>query len=273
MDQTIAPTYRGRWRKLVNWAVDEAGSIHDDEAARKVGFESGFVPGSTVGGAVMPAILDRYGSSWMEGGWYEFKFVTPVYEHNEVRETAEPIEGEDCIAVRLETREGRLCCAGRAGIGEKLPWDPKLDGKRGVEGALPDIEIGLTYDETEFVITGESIASLLEAAGEESPWYRTASPWGGPVAPPERLMTIALRRRAPRRLQYDGVRDPGMWSAHWLALRKPVMLETPYRMQVRIADKGRSGKMVLLTSEFTVRDGNGTELAVGRHQLKWFAKE
>ena len=69
------------------------------------------------------------------------------------------------------------------------------------------------------------------------------------------------------------MRNPGIWSAHWLALRQPMMIDALYRMQVRIVDKGRSGRMVFLTSEFTVRDAAGAELAVGRHQVKWFAAE
>jgi hypothetical protein len=42
-------------------------------------------------------------------------------------------------------------------------------------------------------------------------------------------------------------------------------------MGVRIVDKGRAGRTVFLTSEFSVHDNKGGEQAVGRHQAKWFA--
>lgn len=270
MTGSTSTTYHGRWRRLRNEAAEEKGSIHDDEIARAAGFEAAFVPGNTVGTAAMPAIFDRYGPRWMEGGWCHFKFISPVYEHDEVREVAESVEGADDVSVRIETRKGRLCCLGRAGLGREAPWEPELDGAKGAEDVLPDIEIGLTYDEAEFTVTAEAVTRMLDAAGEESPWYREKSPWGGPVVPPEWLMGVALRQPAPRELRYEGVRGPGIWSAHWLVVRAPLLLGTPYRMGVRIVDKGRAGRMVFLTTEFSVRDEEGAELATGRHQAKWF---
>ncbi len=89
--------------------------------------------------------------------------------------------------------------------------------------------------------------------------------------PPEWLLDVALQQRPPRELRYDGVRQPGMWSAHWLTLRRPPKLATLYSMESRVADKGRSRRTVFLTHEFTVRDAEGAEVAVGRHQVKWFA--
>ncbi len=109
--------YQGPWRRLVNSAATSAGSIHDDEAARKSGFEGGFVPGSTVGTLALTAILDHYGTRWMEGGWYSLNFVAPVYEHNDVRAVGEPAPGSDDLSVRVETREGRpAALAARASV-------------------------------------------------------------------------------------------------------------------------------------------------------------
>ena len=265
--------YQGPWRRLVNSAAASAGSIHDDEAARKSGFEGGFVPGSTVGTLALTAALDHYGTRWMEGGWYSLNFVAPVYEHNDVRAVGEPAPGSDDLSVRVETREGRTCCSGRAGLGEVLPWDPAQDGTRGAEGVLPGVTIGITYEEVEFTLNPEDVRTLADAAGEDGAWYREASPWGAPVVPPERLMVIALRMRPPQPLPYEGVRPPGMWSKHELLLREPLMLGTTYRMGERIADKGRSGRAVFLTYEFSVRNMAGEELAVGRHGVKWIAAD
>jgi hypothetical protein len=272
MVETAERVFHGPWRRLINSAAASAGSIHDDAAARKVGFEGGFVPGSTVGTFALSAVFERFGARWMEGGWYSLTFVSPVYEHSEVRAVGEPVpEGE--LGARVETREGRLCCAGRAGLGDRLPWGPAQDGARGAEQVLPGVPLGLAYDEIEFTPTVEDQRSMLESAGEDSAWYREASPWGGPVVAPERLMAVALRMRPPRTFTYEGARQPGMWYKHELLLRCPLPLGVPYRVSNRIADKGRSGRAVFVVYEFRVRDADGTEVALGRHGVKWLAAE
>lgn len=271
MVETSERVFHGPWRMLVNSAAASAGSIHDDEAARKAGFEGGFVPGSTVGTLALSAVFDRYGPRWMEGGWYSLTFVSPVYEHNDVRAVGEPVPGGDELGVRVETREGRLCCAGRAGLGDPLPWDPAQDGARGAAEVLPGISFGVQLEDTEFTLSPEDVRTLAEAAGEDAGWYRTASPWGGPVIPPERLMAVALRMRPPQRLPYEGVRQPGMWARHDLLLRRPLLLGTPYRMHEHVADKGRAGRTIFLTYEFSVQDREGETVAVGRHGIKWIA--
>jgi hypothetical protein len=225
---------RPRWnfhdapRALKNLA-NRAGSIHDDAAARSVGFEGGFVPGSTVGTAALGAVWDRYGSAWLEGGWYAFKFVTPVYVHNEVRVLGG--EGDaDAITLRVETEAGRLCCSGVAGLGDQVPWNPGEDGSRQAGEVLPAVEIGLPYGGADFAVQAEDTERQLEAAGETSAWFGDASPWGDPVVPPEQLMPIALHLEPPFRPKWTGVRGPGMWSAHWLSLRQPLFLGRTYHI-------------------------------------------
>jgi hypothetical protein len=273
MVETTERVFQGPWRRLINSSAASAGSIHDDEAARRAGFEGGFVPGSVVGTNALSAVFDRYGARWMEGGWYSLTFVSPVYEHNDVRAVGAPLSGREELSVRVETREGRLCCSGHAGLGDRLPWDPAQDGARGANEVLPGIPLGLAYDEIEFTPTAEDQRSMLEAAGDHSAWYREASPWGGPVVAPERLMVVALRMRPPRTFTYGGARQPGMWYKHELLLHRPLPLGVPYRVSNRIADKGRSGRAVFVVYEFCVRDADGAEVALGRHGVKWLAAE
>src|SRR5262245_23835994 len=89
MTNEAKTAFEGRWRKLENLSVNLKGSIHDDDEARKIGFRGGFVVGSTVATAALPAIIGLLGKEWMEGGWYSFSFVAPVYADDEVREVAE----------------------------------------------------------------------------------------------------------------------------------------------------------------------------------------
>jgi hypothetical protein len=56
---TDSPFFEGPYRRLVNTAAEQKNSIHDDAQAQRLGFRGGFVPGSIVGTASMPAIVAR----------------------------------------------------------------------------------------------------------------------------------------------------------------------------------------------------------------------
>lgn len=267
---TIAetPLHEGRWRTLPNLAANLKDSIHDDDRARELGFRGGFVPGPTVAEALMPAILGHFGQRWFEGGWYDLKFITPVYTDDEVREIAEPSDDGDTIVVKLLTRDGRLTCGGRAGLGTGVPWEPEQDGRRLGEVAFPHLELGQSVDEVEFTIEQDDFASQLDAAGNESPWFRESSPWGGPIAP-----SIALMRQARHMLALslgDGVTPPGINADFQIVVERPVLVGRPHRVTARLANKGVSGRCWFLTAEFSITDQDGNHCATGRQNAKWF---
>lgn len=269
---TISAPFAGRWRKLANISADNKGSIHDDEAAQKLGFRGAFVPGSVVGTAALEGAFEHFGSRFLERGWYDLTFVSPVYEQDDVRALAEPVDGDD-LAVRVEDAGGRLCCSGRTGLDGALPWRAEDDGGHGAEGVLPGVAPGTEFESRAFSVMPRDIEPLLTGSGEVSEWYTTKSPWGGPVVPPERLQRIALDISRTRRLTVSGVREPGMWAGHALVMRAPLFLGRVYTMSERVVDKGRSGRAIFLTYEFRVTNGAGEEVAVGRHKVKWLAAE
>jgi hypothetical protein len=273
--------HAGPWRRLANLSADRKGSIHDDEAAQSLGFEGAFVPGSRVGTAAMPGLIALLGERWFAGGWYDFKFVTPVYTDNDVREEGELLE-DGRASLRVVTSEGRLCCSGQAGLGFQVPWDESADGKHGAEGALPGLEIGTRFDDAEMRIGPDSntpapdgstpgwsrVRAMLAVAGDTTPWYETASPFGRPLVPPEALHNFALQVTRGRRLPVSGVRNPGMWAEHALAVRQPLFQDEAYMMREWVADKGVSGRAVFLDYQFEVLAA-GEVVAIGRHKVKW----
>ncbi len=274
MPETV---YEGTWRRLVNRAADSEGSIHDDQTAKGLGFEGGFVPGTTVGTAALNAVLSHYGWEWMNGGWYSFTYVTPVYVEEDVHELAETVDGSDNIAVRVLNRDGRTCAAGHAGLGTALgpgkAWDPAADGSSGPD-VLRLMPIGTTYPIEEVVCTAADIEDLLQSAGVgNSEWYRSASPAGPPVIMPEWIFGPALRIiRKPGVVQLgDEAKPPPMWAHHMLVVERPMLLNQPYTISETLVDKGRSSRTLFVTSEFEVRDANGVRCAIGRHRSKWFA--
>jgi hypothetical protein len=264
--------FEGPFRRLINTAAEQKGSIHDDAEAQKLGFRGGFVPGSVVGTCAMPAVIDAFGKEWMEGGWYSLTFVSPVYIDDEVHEVSQ--RTSDGIAVQVVDRGGRLCCNGRAGLGTTIPWDPAADGAHGAEGVLPGIEPGFRFTPIEFAPERDVCLGTVRSSGDPTPWFDDSSPWGGAVVPPEYLQVKALHLMRepdqPRMASLQGVHGPGMWAGHDLVLYGPVFQNRSYRMEEWVADKGRSGRAVFITYEFALHEGE-TLLAHGRHKAKWLA--
>lgn len=270
---STANRFEGPFRRLVNSAAEEKGSIHDDEEAQKLGFRGGFVPGSIVGTAALRPVWQAFGAQWFEGGWYSFTFVSPVYIDDEVRDEA-TFEGDE-FAIQVVDRAGRLCCNGRAGLGAVAPWEtaPTPDADDG--GVLPGIDIGHRFEPAGFELDALLCAATIRAAGDDSSLFRDTAP-GGAMAPPEQLHVEALhlvsRPDQPRVPRVTGVRGPGMWAQHDLVIDRPLRAGRPYVLNEWVAGKGRSGRTIYLTYAFDVSE-DGRVFARGRHKAKWLAAE
>jgi hypothetical protein len=260
----VVPTrYEGLFRHTVN-TVPNAG-IHDDDAARRLGFAAAFVPGTVVSSVALIPVLAHFGRGWLGNGWFDATFVSPVYEHERVREEATQ-DGND-LQLRVVGEDGRLCLAGRAGSGRTPPWDPRADGCAAAD-VLPRVTVGEERPPVTVRMTRDEVLPMLDSAGDGSPWYRADTAFGAPVVPPIRLMRRALDAARGHPLATDGVRQPGMWAAHALVLHAPLQYDHAYTMVTRIADKGRSGRTLYVTQEFTLHDG-AQLVAIGRHRSKW----
>ena len=192
------PSYRyeGRARVLLNLHPDGPGGPHDDNVARMLGFRRALVPGEAVAEAVMPAIVARFGTRFMDGGWLSVKNIAATYVDEELHEIGESTQGSpDVLDLRLETEEGRLTCIGQAGLGgieSGTPWRAEEDGSHGADIAHPNLILGTTNPDLWFIHDKAEVAVIRDAAGHETPWFRGRSPWGGPVSPPLLLTATAL---------------------------------------------------------------------------------
>ena len=101
-----ARRHEGSWRLVPIYGPNLEGTIHDDEEARRHGFRRAIVGGPNVAQTIMPAVADRFGPVWIEGGWISIKFVGPVYPDERVREVSEPTADPDVMAVRVEAEGG-----------------------------------------------------------------------------------------------------------------------------------------------------------------------
>jgi acyl dehydratase len=70
------------------------GSAHDDEAARKLGFEGALVPGPAVASFMSHMFVEAWGQAWLRRGVLIERQRRPVYEGQALVATAEPMRRE-----------------------------------------------------------------------------------------------------------------------------------------------------------------------------------
>jgi len=252
---TAATIYEGDWRKLGNPSADRKGSIHDDEPARQLGFKGAFVPGSVVGTCAMPAIIERYGKAWFDGGWFDMTFVSPVYTSDSVRAVAR--DADEGMAFEVVTDDDRLCCAGRAGTGYIDPWSTS----GGPDDVFPDAHIGERFEDQAIEITREHTAGMLGAGGDPAPLWDD-------LIPPLHLMAVALQMVDWHRVPVPGTRPPGMWARHAIKVNSPMPYGS-YVMKEYLVEKGASGRTLYVEFQFSLHRSSGEEVAVGRHKCKF----
>jgi len=100
-----------------NTAAESENKIHDDRVAAAYGFRGGLVPGVTVYGYMVPAVIGRWGHDWLERGSVSVRFQAPFYEGEWVVSSCEGAE------VRAERVDGTLCASGQISIGVNDPSD------------------------------------------------------------------------------------------------------------------------------------------------------
>ena len=89
-----------------NTASDSENKIHDDRIAAAYGFRGGLVPGVTVYGYMVPAILDLLGLDWLDRGSVNFRLHAPCYEGDLVLSRC---DGSQVLA---EQEDGSLYASG-----------------------------------------------------------------------------------------------------------------------------------------------------------------
>ena len=264
--------HEGPWRVVPIYGPNLEGTIHDDEEARRHGFRRAIVGGPNVAQTIMPAIAERFGPVWIEGGWMSIKFVGPVYPDERVREVAEPTTDPAAMDVRVEAEDGRVAVVGRVGMGRTEPWDDAEIGTREPERAFPGMPVGFGFDTVRFSVGEEEVRLLCDSAGDHSPWFRGESLWGGPVMPPLMAFNPATRPQRDKSFAHP-VHEAGMNAEFHMVTERPMFHDREYSLRMRVVDKGVGARTWFWTSEFEVTGDDGARCLTGRQKLKWFPKE
>jgi acyl dehydratase len=112
--------------RAFNTATASANRMHDDEVARQFGFRGGLVPGVDVYAYLCHVPAERWGRAWLERGTITARFVTPVYDGDEVTVAGEP-DGDNGLDLVLTDPAGGRCAEGRATLPAGRPTSPQPD--------------------------------------------------------------------------------------------------------------------------------------------------
>ena len=257
--------FEGNPVALINPAAGKQGSIHDDDKAREMGFRRGFVPGTTISLLVEDAIVDYFGKDWFTGGWHDMKFVGAAYDDEPVRVVLTEDDGPG-VAFSVLTAEDRLTCGGRLGLGTTPPWDTAEDGSR-IGDAFPASVRGASLQPFEFTPDSELFQRAV-SPGVVAKWFMGDSPFGGALTPSCALLPVT--RYGQSQLSIENAVLPGMNARMQMVFERPIFLGETYRAELRLVDKGLSGRTWFRTIEYQL-SSKGARCGFGRHTVKWWA--
>src|SRR5947209_1278574 len=125
MSQTITVrdgVIEGPVRAPVNAAAQQAGSIHDDATASKLGFRGGTVAGSIHMDQFPPVLIEAFGQRWFERGSLSLYFLNATTGGEPVKafaSTPTPGATDEQVGVWMERDpEGMKVADGTASVGD-----------------------------------------------------------------------------------------------------------------------------------------------------------
>jgi acyl dehydratase len=156
-----------------NISRDSENKIHDDEVARRFGFQGALVPGAEVYGYMTNLAVQRWGRDWLERGTAECRFHRPVYDGEFATATGE--ERGDAIEIRVESG-GLFCAEATAGLGAEplaLPEDLRkvAPAVRRPPADQSSLAAGTWLATAPLAITFEYWARYLRDVRETAPIY------------------------------------------------------------------------------------------------------
>ena len=101
--------------------------VHDDEAARRLGFKAGLVPGVIVYAWMTHPVVEALGVRWVERGTFLVRFARPIYYGEEATVSARvAARTPDSVTIEVSAfnSAGELCATASAGLALGQPPAP-----------------------------------------------------------------------------------------------------------------------------------------------------
>jgi len=259
-----------------NWSVDEAGSIHDDATASKLGFRGGTVAGSIHMDQFVPALLAAYGEEWFRTGWFSLYFENATTDGERVKVfVQEPVPGGPPAKTWMEREDGMRVMSGNAGLGDASASELATRDLRGgdpaglriLAGMGPGFDLGTHIAPIRSNRLTDRIAAGL--VGGVLPWYTDPAHWGGLVGSPS--MAVELLWGPPTaRLSEIAGEVVGLFGAIEVAhVRGPIILDETYQVSAQVVEVGQSPKTEYFWFDSSARNRAGDEVARMRMQLRF----
>lgn len=273
MSEAVAgPLWAGR-----NWAAQAGeGSIHDDATAAGLGFRGGTVPGDVHLNQFVPVLLRVFGNAWFESGNLSIAFRNATVDGERVRAFAEPLaEGAEQVRTWMEREDGMLVGEGSAALRDHSRSALRARDLRPTDPAslriLSRVAPGDSLGSYEITVPETRQFELFDAGliSDPLPWYRGASPWGGPIACPSTLVQqlwgvpmAGLRSRVGEAVGLFGSIEVGQ-------VHGPLFVGRDYRIESHIVSLGESPKTEYLWFDSEALDEAGRIVATLRMQLRF----
>ena len=128
------------------------------------------------------------------------------------------------------------------------------DDKHGRRARFEDIEVGKDLGTLTWEVTAEDIEAQCGLDDDHHPWFAAASPWGGPVAPPQ------IHYRPPRWLLSRNYNIRGVFYKWEFENIRPIQDGDKIAVSGRILDKWIKGEREFVSFEATGRNASGEDV-------------
>lgn len=237
-------------------------SLHDDEAAAKLGLAGAPIEGPTHFSQYEPLLASLWGERWFSHGCLSSHFLNMVIEGEEVQATVS-VPGPGATSVRIDSAkaDGTPVLTGTASVGPDHPEtelaprmqraidkDPGefhiLDrlsvGQKGPEGET----LTVSFDQHLGDLYPFTLQGKLDTITETMSWFTAedgpSSPWGAPIVPIEMLSVLA--GSGSGQAGFSG-RQPSVGLFIDLEVRllgRPVLVGHTYRVEREIVGLAQS---------------------------------
>jgi hypothetical protein len=253
-------------------------SVHDESVAGDLGLSGAPIEGPTHFSQFDPLLMRLFGPAWFERGCISAHFQNMCVEGDEVR-AGVLHDGSEARVARIdaEKADGTPVLTGTAHVGDREDTEvrSRLERARGRPLERPvildQLSVGQRGTDREEVTMGMdthmgelypfTLADKLEHITEPSPWYRDASPWGGPIVPTEMVSVLAMATSKQAGFQ---VRQPSVGLFIDLEIRMldgPLLVDRPYRLEREIVALSESRRTESYWTLTTVLDRGDTAVA------------
>src|SRR5438093_1105817 len=156
-----------------------------------------------------------------------------------------------------------------ASVAETRRWHTPDSDQEDQRMITTDVYPGKDLGTLELTITDEMVQHYIKGLDEPNPWYTTASPFGGPVAP------VIVYQQADSEFKgwYLDNLFGNLWRRQEWEIYAPTRVGQVLRCSARVADRYRRRDREIVAQEMSVRDEAGDLVARSVHHQSFLAEQ